>query len=1012
LECFKTPPDIYRGTDFWMLNGELEDEELIRQIHEMKDKGVFSFIARTYIGLKSDYPGHRFKEKMKVIINTARDCGMKVFLQAGYMPEAVLGLPEDTALCYIKPGISGSGSENEVLLAEYRNCKFSLFNSETALDMFNARSVDFYLKQCYEDMWAEFSGEYGKTVLSVWVDEPSYRSEYLPYPRGIEEKFSQKWGYSLQREIPGLFFDISGYKTVRFHYWKLLQELMEQSYFQRLQNWCNSRGLLFSGHLMHEDSLQDQISRACAIMPYYKYFDIPGIDCLTAQMNWCHNEIKPGEDEYFYRRAITNTPIQCTSAARQAGREHVLCEMYGVSTQNLTFRDQRHMFDHFASYGVNHRCIHGLFYSLHGRCKRAYPPHISYYQPYWKDYKRMADYVARVSRFISLGKPQGDILVVHPLETAYMSYSGKINGCPAEASSQNLIVLDKHFHDLMVSLTAKMYVFDLGDERTIEMWGEITADNRFKVGQMTYSTVVLPYLSVLQTSTLDLIKKFAEQNGEIIVLGKAPDMLDGYEKHKSILTDIKNIKFAEDIHILNKILSSHDYGYRFSGEKDELFVSISKRNDGEKDYYYVFNNDCSSAHKGELTIKGIVRAIQWNAFDGTGKELPCRCENGQTVIPVTIEEGGSLLMTTETASVGNFNTNEDVPYTVKRLGDKWNIARNSPNVLLLEYCRFRRGRSDFSPLYPVLAVQEILVYENYRGELTLQFVFESDISISGLQLAIEDPMEQVVTLNGMEISNNPKGRYYLAKSFEVLDLPEIRAGENIIEIKREFVPLSRAKSPITSLFEHQHGVELESVYIIGNFSVIADTEPINTGILRYNKNFVIRDEKKEVFGELTKNGYPFFAGTISLTKSFCYSKYKSDRAVLKLGALNGCTCGVAVNGNDCGLLCWAPYEADISSVLNDGENTVTLTVTNTLRNLLGPYHRPNGETGNLFGGDYEYPNLVWTGATFENPQSDWYDHRELDTCTWTDSYLLVPLGVEDAEIRIYHESFMNRKALG
>ena len=56
-ETFKHPKDIYRGTDFWMLNGRLNDEDIVSQLKEMKDKGVYSFIARTYLGLKSDYPG-------------------------------------------------------------------------------------------------------------------------------------------------------------------------------------------------------------------------------------------------------------------------------------------------------------------------------------------------------------------------------------------------------------------------------------------------------------------------------------------------------------------------------------------------------------------------------------------------------------------------------------------------------------------------------------------------------------------------------------------------------------------------------------------------------------------------------------------------------------------------------------------------------------------------------------------------------------------------------------------
>ena len=53
-KMFKNPPQIYKGTDFWMLNDELKDDEIRRQIAEFHDKGMGAFIARTYVGLRTD----------------------------------------------------------------------------------------------------------------------------------------------------------------------------------------------------------------------------------------------------------------------------------------------------------------------------------------------------------------------------------------------------------------------------------------------------------------------------------------------------------------------------------------------------------------------------------------------------------------------------------------------------------------------------------------------------------------------------------------------------------------------------------------------------------------------------------------------------------------------------------------------------------------------------------------------------------------------------------------------
>ena len=92
----------YRGTDLWMLNDKLEEKELERQIEEMSKKGCGSFITRTFRGLKSDYPGEEFMGKMRVIINKAKETGMKIFLQAGYMPGGIPDLPEEYTHTVIK----------------------------------------------------------------------------------------------------------------------------------------------------------------------------------------------------------------------------------------------------------------------------------------------------------------------------------------------------------------------------------------------------------------------------------------------------------------------------------------------------------------------------------------------------------------------------------------------------------------------------------------------------------------------------------------------------------------------------------------------------------------------------------------------------------------------------------------------------------------------------------------------------------------------------------------------
>ena len=72
----------------------------------------------------------------------------------------------------------------------------------------------------------------------------------------------------------------------------------------------------------------------------------------------------------------------------------------------------------------------------------------------------------------------------------------------------------------------------------------------------------------------------------------------------------------------------------------------------------------------------------------------------------------------------------------------------------------------------------------------------------------------------------------------------------------------------------------------------------------------------------------------------------------------------------------------------------------TLRNLLGPWHRPVGEVGACWGG-YDAPNLPWLGLEALETgkrEPNWYLDRMPDRDGWTESYLLLPMGIVGARV--------------
>ena len=1040
LEQFKNPDRIYRGTDFWMLNDELNDDEIRWQIREFKEKGMNGFIARTYVGLRTDYPGPKWKHQIRVMLEEATKVGLRVTLQPLRMPggfkESTVEETLDIIECVSKEMFESEDykqSEYSTILAEYDDHYVvvhkagCLPDKETGeryggcLNMFDPEICQKYVQICYEENWEEFREYFGNTIHTMWVDEPLVPAHAIPYPNGIGEKFFERWGYRIEDNLLSLFYEIGDYKKVRYQYRVLLQRLMEKGYFQILSNWCKKNKILFSGHLFNEDSLITQIFGSVATMPFYKYLDIPGMDTLEADMEWRYGEIKPaysrdyiGYDEIDGECHAPNgkfavpmatvgmytTPLQLTSASHQAGKEHILCEMFGVTTHNFTFRDQRHLFDHFAALGVNHKCIHAFFYNLHGAAKRSFPHQVNYYQPYWDRYADMYDHYSRTAWFISQGKPVKDVVMIHPLDTAYMMYDPSID--LKFRDNEELHIYERDYYGITRALCGAQCQFEFGDEATIGDWGKVT-DNGFEIGQMTYKTVILPYLHVLRKSTLDLVCEYAKKGGKVYILGTMPTRVDGIvteDLGKTLLdAGCEFVEFRAD---LIKLLENTNSSYKLTCTSDATPIIINHRADENRDYYFIMNDQCRDDKEITLEVKGKKKATRYIALSGTIENLPTLIKEDTTEIAIKIPEGGSIMFTLEDTNDGSVLP-EEKSYFTKEISDRWDISKETYNVLFLDDCQYKRGESEeyTEKTYPATIARTILNGEEYEGDVYLRYTFNSNIETS-LKLGLEDLDMCEIWFNGTPVEKKSQGNY-VSHAIEVVALPETcKIGENEIVIKKTFYPQLK----MGGLESNQVRVDFEPIFILGDFGVFSPEEPVNNGTHRFSRRFVLDKEKTTAGKDITMVGYPFYTGKMSFSKTIDITEedLKSDKIMFTYEEFNGCTLEVIVNGESQGFVYWAPYEIDIKSGLKVGKNLITIRIANCMRNLFGPHHRMHGEVGHVWaenrsgGSIYNSPVGPWGGNPYD---PEWYEHREREDNWWTPDYFMVPFGLGKVKLKLF-----------
>lgn len=998
IYSFQNPEDIYRGLDLWMVNDKLEDEEIAHQVEEFSKKGLYSVVFRTYDGLISDYPGENFKRKLRIAVETAKKCGLKIVLQAGYMPAAIPELPEEHCLHRIFPVKEENLSGEEHILAKHNGIAYTEKTVPCALNMLDEKSVDYYLKKTYEEMWSEFSDEYGKTIISVWVDEPRFENRYLTWTSDLGEIFENKYGYRIEPEIPSLYHDVGDYKKFRYDYFTLLRDIMADGYYSKVRDWCNSKGLTFSGHLMAEERLQMQIAQSVAVMPYYKYFDIPGIDNLRCNHEWYDKPMKGHTKwhELASDKARFMGAVQCVSVAEQAGKQHILCEMYGVTSPSFVFRDMMHLFDFFAVHGINHQCMHALFYSIRGFRKRFYPQTFNVYQPYWENFRNIKDYVARVSSFVSMGKCTKDVVVLHPLETAYGIYRG-LTDIADESCRDDVIDYDNRYYKFITDLYSMQINWHLGDLATIEQMGDVCG-NRFVIGNMSYKTVVLPEIEVVTSKMLNLLKEFSNNGGNIFICGNAPTRLDG--KYSDCLSEtIRNLPNVQIFHSKEQLLRALrklEKAYKYESEDDASQTYINHRVDGNNNYFMICNGDCKKVKRGTLTLKGTYKVFMFDAEHNVIKEVFSKVVDNQTVVPVEIPVGSSLLLFTEERRTNVIAyKNKDVRVVST---DTPSCTIDGENVLTLELCTYKTEIMDAFSEKPIAIerVVEKLKRDIYIGNIVLRFKFNSDICAKGLTLLMEDPEECKVTFNGENVDMTDKGFYY-SKAFRKISLPDVtRVGENVIEICRHTTPKVNAQinddmKHLFELFRAPKGTDLERIHILGDFSVEALPEyPTGGGIVRYAKEFFMTDRKPVgCASDITSHGYPFYPGVVKYSTSVKIddTMLLAEDILFRAGMYNGCTAAVYVNGKKAGYIDREPYKLSVKDYLAAGHNDIEVRLYGTFRNMIGPSHvegmDPSGCNRDMWILDFDCTECT-----------------EYDSKTLTNSFQLVPYGLGDFSIEV------------
>lgn len=855
----------------------------------------------------------------------------------------------------IRPEINAEGTKWYVYLETPNPNPW--FNNQTYINTLDPAAIRRFIEVTYERYWEIAGKDFGGVIPAIFTDEPQFTHKQslgfateqsdviLPWTDDVPQTFLEAYGEDLMERLPELLWDLPGgqISQIRYHYHDHIAERFAQAFADQCGNWCQAHGLMLTGHMMEEPTLESQTAALGDAMRSYRSFQLPGIDMLCNRIEF-------------------TTAKQAQSAARQYGREGVASELYGVTGWDFDFRGHKFQGDWQAALGVTVRVHHLAWVSMKGEAKRDYPASINYQSPWWQDYSLVEDHFARLNTAMTRGTPLVRVGVIHPVESYWLHWG------PKEQTEGIRSQIDKNFQNVTSWLLEGGIDFDFISESLLPLQCA-KGGAPLQVGAMAYDTILIPGCETLRSSTLERLEAFQQAGGRLIFLGdaakyenavpstRASTLLErsahaSYEKEAILaaveparLVDIRNEDGSRTSNLIHQLRQDSDSRW--------LFIAHSRK---------PYNKDVPTCQQIRITLDGEYSVMKYDTQTGIIEPMVSEVVSGKTVVIARLYDLDSLLLRYTPPVSAGFSP---LPQTDERpvalpVPARVKFTLDEPNVYLLDKAEFALDDEAWRPAQELLRADNMLrkelgwpsreeqaaqpwtVQAPQAGHtVRLRFTVFSALALSEVTLALEDAGVSKIFCNGNPITAVPNG-WFTDRSIRTVSLGSLNKGENRIEIQ----------------LPYGERTDLEWCYLLGNFGVqvfgeyreltalpqfLGFDDVTHQGLAHYGSNITYHLPVITQGGKLRVT-VPHYAGTALRVELEDQKEY----------------------------IAYPPYRLEIDE-LEAGAHTLKLTLLGNRQNCFGPVHQADEKD-------------CWIGPNVWRTTGN----------SWTDSYRLKPLGLLSA----------------
>lgn len=563
---FAHPPDAYKPMPFWHINGELNADEIARQMRDAKELAGFSGLGVLPLNSRDGNPNRKgttpeflteaYFEQFQHVLDNARELDMEIILYDDVdFPSGMAGgqlekqfpdhtrkrldlerrtvtagvvidetLPSGRLLAAVamdtltkeridlRPYLQANRLNWKVprgswKLLYFMERKDTNHKKYLVVDYMDTTAVRHFINLTYDQYYERFSEYFGNTIKVSFFDDIGWWRHPRAWTPKFDEKFAELNGYDPHDFYPALWYDIGeDTEAVRNAFFRTRAELLAEGFPKLVAEWASAHGIQDTGHPPGNYD-PTPIDMNGDIFKFFRYTAIPLTDAII--------DYQFGQDGHKL----------ISSAADYHDRPVVATEIYGAYKESIvdSLMLYRSMMDLFTR-GVNRVVPHGLWYDSAPEKIHISPLVSPYSEKLAPALPAYSEFVGRTSQLLQGGRRVAEIGVLYPFESLAGWYTFENPDNPRQGF---FVAPETDYQTVSGWLTNALHrdftfvhpELFLTDKYVIDD-GEVKLENA--ENHQAYEVMILTGSKVISVATLQKLRDFQQAGGKVIATTQLP----------------------------------------------------------------------------------------------------------------------------------------------------------------------------------------------------------------------------------------------------------------------------------------------------------------------------------------------------------------------------------------------------------------------------------------------------------------------------------------------------------